>query len=121
MPYKLLATIAFAGFLAALLCHVMALLGIEPPGGRIVMIPLHIGIFPLWFLLIISANRTKPTTGRANLDHLFAEVPKWVRWVSGLVAAYAIVNFIYFYIGPPNTQSTTSHFSSNFADFPDIG
>jgi len=96
MPYKFLATVAFAGFLAALACHIMALLGIEPPGGQRVMIFLHVGIFPLWFLLIISANRTRSTTGRANLDHLFAEVPKWVRSVFKLVVAYAVVNFIYF-------------------------
>jgi hypothetical protein len=96
MPYKLLAIIAFTGFLAALLCHVMALLGIEPPGGEDVMIPLHIGIFPLWFLLIISANGTGSSTGRANMDRLFAEVPKWIRRASGFVAGYAVVNFIYF-------------------------
>jgi hypothetical protein len=96
MPYKLLATIASAGFLSALICHVMALVGTEPPGGQRVMIVLHIGIFPLWFLLIISVNRTKSTTGSASLNHLFAELPKWVRTLSGLVTAYAVVNFIYF-------------------------
>lgn len=54
---------------------------------------LHVGIFLVWIPLVIMANRTKPTRGRGNMEHLLAQFPKWVRSVVYGVFIYALVNF----------------------------
>jgi hypothetical protein len=97
MGYLLLAGIAAAGFLVSVVCHLMGWLHIEPPWGRSVFV-LHVGIFVLWFPLVMFANRTMPMPKRrrANLEHLFAELPKWARAAVTVLFVYAILNFAYF-------------------------
>ena len=91
----LLSGIAAAGFIAALICHILGWLQINPPGGNWVFL-LHVGCMALWIPLVIFANKTKPPGMKGNMDHLLAEVPKWVRMIAGIVFGYAILNFIYF-------------------------
>jgi hypothetical protein len=93
--YLTLAALASAGLLASLVCHVMSWLQMEPPWGRSVFI-LHAGIFVVWIPLVIFANRTMPRPRRANLDHLFAELPRWVRVAVGGLFVYTLLNFTYF-------------------------
>jgi hypothetical protein len=95
MAYILLAVIAAAGLLASIACHIMGWLHIEPPGGKSVFV-LHVGFLVLWIPLVILANRTMPKPGRNNLDHLLAELPKWVRLGISTLFAYALLNFAYF-------------------------
>ena len=96
MRYRLLATLAFIGFLASLVVHIAAWFGIAPPGGEIVFL-LHIGIFFLWIPLVILSNRTKPlNAGKNNVDYLLAELPKWAGKALGILGLYLAVNFIYF-------------------------
>ena len=95
MIYLLLAAVAAAGFLASLICHALAWLQIDPPLGHSVML-LHVGIFVVWLPLVLLANRTMPKSGRGNLEHLLAAVPKWVRIAVGVLFGYTILNFAYF-------------------------
>ncbi len=95
MGYKTLSAVAFAGFVVSVVLHILACLGVEVPNGSWVFF-LSVGIFPLWFLLIMAGNRTRPSAGRGNMKHLTAEVPKWIRTGFSLVGVYAIFNFFYF-------------------------
>ena len=95
MGYLLLAIIAAVGLVASVACHLMGWLQVEPPWGKSVFV-LHIGFLVLWFPLILFANRTMPKPGRGNMDHLLAELPRWVRVVTGCLFAYALLNFAYF-------------------------
>jgi hypothetical protein len=95
MGYLLLAVIATAGLLASAACHLMGWLQIEPPWGKAVFV-LHAGFLILWFPLVIFANRTMPKGASGNLEHLLAELPKWVRRVVAVLFVYALLNFAYF-------------------------
>jgi hypothetical protein len=95
MGYLLLAAVAAAGLLASASCHVMGWLNLEPPWGKSVFF-LHVGIFVVWIPLVLFANRTMPKPGRGNFEHLLAELPRWVRYFTGGLFAYALLNFAYF-------------------------
>jgi ABC-type multidrug transport system permease subunit len=95
MGYLLLAVVAMAGLLASAACHLMGWFHVEPPWGKSVFV-LHVGFLILWFPLVIFANRTMPKGAKGNLEHLLAELPKWVRrMVTGLFI-YTLLNFAYF-------------------------
>ncbi len=95
MGYLILATIAAAGFLASLVCHIMSWTNNQPALGRSVFL-LHAGIFAVWIPLVIFANRTMPRPGGGNLEHLLAELPKWLRRALSCLFVYAVLNFVYF-------------------------
>ena len=95
MGYGVLALIAAAGLIASVACHLMGWLGIEPPGGKSV-VWLHVGFLVLAFPLVVFANRTMPRPGHGNLEHLLAELPKWVRVVFYGLFVYALLNFAFF-------------------------
>ena len=95
MGYLILAVLAAVGLLASLGCHLMGWLQVEPPWGKSVFL-LHIGIFVVWVPLVILANRTMPKPGRGNLEHLLAELPRWVRFATSGLFTYALLNFAYF-------------------------
>jgi hypothetical protein len=73
----------------------MGWLDLEPPWGKSVFV-LHIGFLVLWFPLVVYANRTMPKPGRGNMEHLLAELPKWVRIATSCLFVYALLNFAYF-------------------------
>ena len=95
MGYLCLAAVAVAGFLASFVCHLLGWLHIESPWGKSVFV-LHVGFLVLWFPLVIFANRTTPKPGRGNLEHLLAELPKWVRGAANVLFVYAFLNFAFF-------------------------
>ncbi len=95
MGYLILSVLAAVGLLASLACHLMGWLQVEPPWGKSVFLP-HIGIFVVWVPLVIFANRTMPKPGRGNFEHLLAELPRWVRFATGGLFVYALLNFAYF-------------------------
>src|SRR5213080_2909966 len=91
-----LAGISAVGFLFSLACHILGWLHVDPPGGRAAMF-LHVGIFIIGIPLIFLANRTMPRgSGRGNMDHLFAELPKWAGTAVMVVGIYAVLNFVHF-------------------------
>jgi len=95
MGYLLLAAVASVGFLASLVCHVMAWLHCDPPWGKSVVV-LHIGFLILWFPLVLFSNKTMPKGAKGNAEHLLAEVPRVVRGMVTALAVYAFLNFAFF-------------------------
>jgi Na+/H+ antiporter NhaA len=95
MAYLALAAISAMGFGASLICHVLGWMKMDPPGGKAAL-ALHIGIFMVWIPLVISSNRTMPTRGRGNLEHLLAALPKWTRVAVMVLFAYALAHFALF-------------------------
>jgi hypothetical protein len=95
MGYLFMAMMAAAGFVASVACHFMGWLHLEPPWGKSVFV-LHIGIFVLWFPLVLFANRTMPKGVRGNMEHLLAELPGWVRRAGAVLFVYTLLNFGYF-------------------------
>jgi hypothetical protein len=95
MGFLILMLIAAVGFLASAICHGLSWFGLEPPGGHATLC-LHVGIFVVWFPLVLFANRTMPKGSRSNIDHLLAELPAWVNKVFTILFFYCILNFFYF-------------------------
>jgi hypothetical protein len=95
MGYLFLAALAVVGFVASIVCHLMGWLHLEPPWGKSVFV-LHIGLLVLWIPLVTFATRTMPKPGRSNTEHLFAELPRWVRPAAGVLCVYALLNFAWF-------------------------
>jgi len=96
--------IAAAGFVPSVAAHVMALAGKILPGGGLVWM-LHVGIFLVWFPAILSNKRKfKTLKRRVEWETMLAVCPVWMRRVLKLVFAYALVNFVLFFmatIGQP--------------------
>ena len=95
MGYLFLAMTAAAGFVASVACHFMGWLHIEPPWGKSVFV-LHVGFLVLWFPLVIFATRTMPKGATGNVEHLLAELPKWVRRAVTVLLVHTFLNFAYF-------------------------
>ena len=93
MLYLLFAIVSGIGLVASAVCHILSWLSVDVPSAAFV---LHVAIFAIWLPLIHFANRTKPKTGRGNVDHLLAELPSWVNVAVGVALAYAILNFAWF-------------------------
>jgi hypothetical protein len=56
---------------------------------------LHVGIFVVWAPAIGAANRGKKGDGQ-SLAAQFPHAPRWMFWMTGLLFAYALVNFAVF-------------------------
>jgi hypothetical protein len=51
---------AACGLILSLAVHLMALAGLQPPGGNALFFGLHVGIFPLWLpVVLIMMKLTK--------------------------------------------------------------
>ena len=86
------------GFLLSVVAHVASLLGVTLPGGKLVW-ALHIGIFVVWFPVILVSYRRNGGRVLGNLSkNAFSGWPKWVRYAAYGLFAYGIVNFILFII-----------------------
>ena len=44
---------AACGLILSLAVHLMALAGLQPPGGNALFFGLHVGIFPLWLPVVL--------------------------------------------------------------------
>ena len=99
MGYLFLIVFAAVGLAASVGCHALGWLGIDPPGGKAVF-ALHVGVFVVWIPLVVLANRTMPTGGErdGNLNHLVAELPRWVRAAMIAALVYAVVNFVLYMV-----------------------
>src|SRR2546428_7537833 len=90
--------LAVAGFLASLLVHFLALLGLPSPFGSATWF-LHIGIFVVWLPTVFVAQRLGKGSKQADLwKAVFRGCPAWVRSGAYVVGAYAVVNFVLFII-----------------------
>jgi hypothetical protein len=94
-----LGVMAAAGFLLSLAAHLLAITGTEVPGGGKVW-ALHLGIFVVW-LPVVLISRRKPQRGQCK-DHwkaVMSACPVWMSRGLKLLFAYALVNFMLFFVG----------------------
>jgi len=98
-PFMIAAGIGFA---LSVMAHLLALAGIEPPGGSLVW-DLHAGIFVVWIPAVIVSMRTTRFSGRKDFWKVaLSGCPVWMRRVFYVIFAYAIINFILFAITAAN-------------------
>ena len=89
--------LAAAVLIVSLVVHVSTFLGIDPmekwPGVMLI----HLAIFPPFIAAISYANRIGgPKQGRQ--DRVIDTAPRWLRILTGLFFAYALVNFAIFLV-----------------------
>jgi hypothetical protein len=98
-PFMLLAAVGLA---LSVVAHVMALAGIELPGGQLVW-TLHIGIFVVWIPTVLVSIRTTRHANRKDFWKVaLSGCPAWMRKAFYVLFAYAILNFILFMLTTTN-------------------
>jgi hypothetical protein len=88
--------VAVAGFVASLLVHILALMGLASPFGSATWL-LHVGIFVVWFPTVLIAQRL--TRGAKQVDFwkaTFRGCPGWAKAGAYVVGGYAMLNFVFF-------------------------
>jgi hypothetical protein len=87
---------AVGGFVASLIVHVLALIGVPSPFGSATWL-LHIGIFIVWLPTVLVAQRLSRGAKHADFwKATFRNCPLWVKTGSYVVGGYAILNFALF-------------------------
>ena len=89
-------SLALLGFALSAVLHAMALLGLALP--PLVYLPLHMGVFVVWgvalLLLLPQIKQMAPQGVMRQFLHIaLRDSPRWMRWVLGALALYAVVNF----------------------------
>jgi hypothetical protein len=88
--------VAVAGFVASLIVHVLALIGVDSPFGSATWL-LHLGIFVVWVpTVLVVQRRTRGSRQAAFWKATFSGLPAWVTVGACVVIGYAILNFALF-------------------------
>lgn len=88
--------IAFAGFLASLLVHVLSLFGLGSPFGHITW-ALHGGVFVVWIPAVIVSQRLTKNVNRADMwKAILRGCPSWARTAVTVLFGYTFLNFFLF-------------------------
>ena len=89
---------AACGFVISLVAHVMAIFG-DMPGGNGLFFALHIGIFPVFALMIslfgMSGSSMK---GWSAFKPILSGCPRWMHYLVYGSFGYAFVNFALFFV-----------------------
>jgi hypothetical protein len=117
----LLMAYAACGLILSLTVHLMALAGLQPPGGNALFVGLHVGIFPLWLpvvLIMIKLTKgigIKPSFGMNShyWKALLSGCPTWMRYMIYGFFIYAIMNFAIFLMIAPTGRQTGGDPSSS--------
>lgn len=98
--------LAAVGFVLSVTAHLLALLGMDTPGGSEVMF-LHLGLFIVWFpAVMVSARNARFGMQRDFWKIALAGCPPWMRYGLYTLFAYALFNFILFAgTAPRHTQT----------------
>lgn len=89
-----LMVLAALGFVLSLIVHVMALAGYVPPGGEAVF-AMHFGVFIVWLPTVLLSLRLNHTLkSRHSWKRSLAGSPRWMRYATYGLFAYAVVNFL---------------------------
>jgi hypothetical protein len=88
--------IAVAGLILSLVAHLVPFFGFPEPLGRLTWL-LHIVLFVVWLPAGLAARRLDPDSKEDfSWKVALRGCPRWVRWVAGGFAVYAVVNFVLF-------------------------
>jgi hypothetical protein len=101
-PFMLLAAL---GFVLSVAAHLLAITGIQIPGGGLVW-GLHVGIFAVWIPAVLVSVQTARLGNRKDFWKIaLAGCPPWMRYGLFVLFGYAIFNFILFIsVAPAHTQ-----------------
>jgi hypothetical protein len=89
---------AACGLALSLTVHILSFFGIQF-GGNTLFMGLHVGIFPLWFPVVLIAQ--KMTGGARRTEFWKAALsgcPPWMRYMTYGFLIYAIANFAIFIV-----------------------
>jgi hypothetical protein len=91
--------LAVAGLVLSLVAHVAALLGLPQPMGSAAW-ALHAGIIVVWLPAVLASRRLGVDPKSKDFWKVALRgCPPWVGWVTGGFFAYAVVNFLVFFVG----------------------
>ena len=91
--------LAVAGLVLSLVAHVAALLGYPQPMGSAAW-ALHAGIIVVWLPAVLASRRLGVDPKSKDFWKVARRgCPPWVGWVTGGFFAYAVVNFLVFFVG----------------------
>jgi len=98
---RLIASVAFIGLALSAMVHGATFLGVDLIEKFQLVWGLHLGIFPLFFLMILAIRiEEKDSYGflRKSLSwkRFFAPMPIWAKYVTYALLAYALINFALF-------------------------
>jgi hypothetical protein len=91
------------GLILSLALHLLAVAGVQPPGGTILFAALHIGIFPLWIPVVSIAMKTgnnSASTIRWGWLGFLSGCPLWMLFMTLGFMIYAGINFSSFVEAP---------------------
>jgi hypothetical protein len=92
---------AAVGLVLSLATHILSLAGIRL-GGMGLFIGLHVGIFPLWLVVVLISR--KLTAGALPKDYwrvALSGCPAWVKYMTYGFLIYAVLNFAIFIVTAP--------------------
>jgi hypothetical protein len=91
---------AACGLTVSLAVHLLSFAGIQP-GGTQLFTGLHVGIFPLWIVVVLLAQRMSGGSTRLGWRGWWALLegcPRWMKLMTQGFFIYALVNFVIFMI-----------------------
>jgi len=92
---------ASAGLVLSLAVHLLSFFDLQP-GGTKLFAALHIGIFPLWFPVVLIASKRSGGARRKDFwKAALAGCPAWMRYMTYSFFAYAILNFVFSIVVAP--------------------
>ena len=100
---------AACGLVISLAVHLLTFAGIQP-GGTQLFTGLHIGIFPLWLVVVLLAQQMSGgmRPGWRGWWALLDGCPRWMKLMTQGFFIYALVNFaIFMVIAPTGKRPTT--------------
>jgi hypothetical protein len=99
---RLIAIVAFVGFALSVMVHGVTFLGVDLIEEFPLVWGLHLGIFPLFFLMMIAIRiEEKDSYGFFSKfpfwKKFFAPMPQWAKYLTYAFLAYALINFALFF------------------------
>lgn len=96
---RLISIVAFTGFAVSFVIHAATFWGVDLISGHLWVWALHIGIFPLGGLLFFSLRDLFPMwEGGQVWKKVYASMPTWLRYAAYAFFAYALINFLLFFL-----------------------
>jgi hypothetical protein len=95
---------AACGLVLSVAVHVLSLFGFQL--GAPLFTALHVGIFPLWFVVVLLSMKMIGSASRKDFWKIaLSGCPPWMRYMTRGFFIYAIVNFAIFFFLTAGQQS----------------
>jgi hypothetical protein len=92
--------LAILGLVASAAAHFATFFGVDAREVFAPVLLLHVGIFVVWIPAVVLQRRGAPADSEGNrsggVSEVFPHAPRWMQVLTGVLFAYAIVNFITF-------------------------